>query len=278
MLAEALLFAVARLTSPRSRAAVIRDAVGLWARARRCRAAWAEHEARTRAAIDRAIDGVAVRRTAVVLGSGLLRDVPIDRLSSMFDKVVLVDIVHLPTVRLKVLLRRYPNVSFMTRDISGYDRLAEQSWIKLATGQDDLGVRLDPLGFLRKIDELDLVISANVLSQVAVGARKRLEEKDRKAKDRKARFMPEDTVAQLVAGHLDGLAQLPCKTVIVTDVSYVRRRRDGTIVDTGDLLYGVTPPFPFDTWDWPVAPFGEEAADEERVHRVIAAEDVAVDL
>lgn len=273
MLAEALLFAVTRLISPRSRSSAVRDAIGLRARASRRHAAWAEHEARTRAAIDRAIDGVAVRRTAVVLGSGLLRDVPIDRLSSMFNNVVLVDIVHLPTVRLKVFLRRYPNVTFLTRDISGYDRLAEQSRIKLATGQEDLGVRLDPLGFLRKIDEVDLVISANVLSQIAVGAAARL-----RAKDGHARIMPDDAVAQLVAGHLDGLAQLPCKTVIVTDVAYVRRRRDGVIVETRDLLYGVTPPFPFDTWDWPVAPFGEEAVDEERIHRVIAAEDVAVDL
>jgi len=273
MLAEALLFAVARLTSPRSRSAAVRDAIGLRARAKRCHTAWAEHEARTRAAIDRVIDGVAVRRTAVVLGSGLLRDVPIDRLSNMFNKVVLVDIVHLPTVRLKMLFRRYPNVSFMTRDISGYDRLVEQSRIKLATGQDDLGVRLDPLGFLRKIDEVDLVISANVLSQIAVGAASRL-----RVKDGQARVMPDDAVAQLVAGHLDGLAQLPCKTVIVTDVSYVRRRRDGVVIETRDLLNGVIPPPPFDTWDWPVAPFGEEAADEERVHRVIAAEDVAVDL
>lgn len=273
MLADAFLFAATRLMSPRSRPAAIRDAIGLRARADRCRAAWAEHEARTRAAIDRAIDGVAVRRTAVVLGSGLLRDVPIERLSSMFNKVVLVDIVHLPTVRLRMFLRRYPNVTFMTRDISGYDRLAEQSRIKLATGQEDLGVRLDPLGFLRKIDELDLVISANVLSQIAVGAVSRLH-----SKDGQARIMPEDAVTQLVAGHLDGLAQLPCKTVIVTDVSYVRRQRDGSIVESRDLLHGVTPPFPSDTWDWPVAPFGEESAELERVHRVIAAEDVAVDL
>jgi hypothetical protein len=273
MLAEALLFAATRLTSPRSRTSAVRDAVGLWARAGRCRAAWAEHEARTRAAIDRVIDGVAVRRTAVVLGSGLLRDVPIDRLSSMFNKVVLVDIVHLPTVRLKTFLRRYPNVSFMTRDISGYDRLVEQSRIKLATGQDDLGVRLDPLGFLRKIDELDLVISANVLSQIAVGAVSRLH-----SKDGQARVMPDNAVAQLVAGHLDGLAQLPCKTVIVTDVSYIRRQRDGFVVENRDLLHGVIPPPSFDAWHWPVAPFGEEEVDEERIHKVIAAEDVAVDL
>ena len=273
MLADALLFAATRLSSPHTRGAAIRDAIGLRARSRRCRAAWSEHEERTRAAIDRAIDGVEVRRTAVVLGSGLLCDVPIERLSSMFKKVVLVDVCHLPTVRLKVLLRRYPNVSFMTRDISGYDRLAEQSRIKLATGQDELGVRLDPLGFLRKIDELDLVISANVLSQIAVGAEARLQ-----AKDGQARIMPDDAVAQLVAGHLDGLAQLPCKTVIVTDVSYVRRRQDGVIVESHDLLAGVTPPFAADAWDWTVAPFGEEAPDEERIHRVIAAEDVAVDL
>ena len=117
------------------------------------------------------------------------------------------------------------------------------------------------------------MISANVLSQIAVGAVARLQ-----AKDGQARIMPDDAVAQLVAGHLDGLAQLPCKTVIVTDVSYVRRRRDGVVVETCDLLHGVTPPFPSDTWEWPVAPFGEETADEERVHRVISAEDVAVDL
>ncbi|MBS1183373.1 MAG: hypothetical protein H6Q99_3253 [Proteobacteria bacterium] len=273
MFADALLFAATRLISPRSRGAAIRDAIGLRARAGRCRTAWTEHEARTRAAIERAIDGVPVRRTAVVLGSGLLRDVPIERLSNMFNKVVLVDIVHLPTVRLKLFFRRYPNVTFMTRDISGYDRLVEQSRIKLATGQRDLGVRLDPLGFLRKIDDVDLVISANVLSQIAVGAEIRL-----RTKVGQARVMPEDAVAQLVAGHLDGLAQLPCKTVIVTDVSYVRRRRDGGIVETRDLLHGVKPPLPSDAWDWPVAPFGEEAADEERIHRVIAAEDVAVDL
>lgn len=273
MLGQVLEFAFARLLAPRTRPAAIRDAIGLKARARRCRTAWAEHEARTCAAIDHAIDGVAGRRTAVVLGSGLLRDVPLDRLSNMFKRVVLVDICHLPSVRLKLLLRRYPNVRLMTRDISGYDRLAEQSRIKLATGQDDLGVRLDPLGFLRKIDELDLVISANVLSQIAEGAAVRLT-----AKDGQRRIMPDDAVTELVAGHLDGLAQLPCKTVIVTDVAYERRRRDGTVAQRFDLLYGVTPPAALDRWEWTVAPFGEESPDEERVHMVIAAEDVAIDL
>jgi len=273
MLAEALLYLTTRVISPRTRGAAVRDAIGLAARAARCRTAWHEHEQRSAAAIDRAIDGVEIRRTAVVLGSGLLRDVPIDRLANMFNKVVLVDICHLPSVRFRMLLRRYSNVEFVTRDISGYDRLAEQSRIKLATGQDDLGVRLDPLGFLRRIPDVDLVISANVLSQIAVGAAARL-----KAKDGQANIMPDDAVTQLVAGHLDGLAQLACKTVIVTDVSYVRRQRNGVVVETQDLLFGVIPPVASDEWDWPVAPFGEESADIERVHHVIAAEDVAVDL
>lgn len=273
MLAEALLYVLTRVMSPKTRSAAVRDAIGLAARAKRCRHAWQEHEQKTIAAIDRAIDGVELRRTAVVLGSGLLRDVPIDRLSSMFKKVVLVDICHLPSVRLKVLLRRYPNVQFMTRDISGYDRMAQQSRIKLATGQDDLGVRLDPLGFIRRIPEVDLVISANVLSQIAIGAAARL-----KAKDGQVNIMPDDAVPQLVAGHLDGLAQLACKTVIVTDVSFVRLDRSGQIVESEDLLAGVTPPLAQDEWDWPVAPFGEEAADTERVHHVISAEDVAIDL
>ncbi len=55
--------------------------------------------------------GLRQKRTAVVLGSGLLRDVPIEELSENFDTVVLVDLVHLASVRLWLRLTRIPQCS-----------------------------------------------------------------------------------------------------------------------------------------------------------------------
>lgn len=274
MLAEFALYALAFVFSPRVPHAARRDAVGLWARRRRCRGDWAEHEERTRTAI-RAIGARAGgSRKAVVLGSGLLADVPIDWLARNFSEVVLVDICHLPIARFKVWLTRpRGKVRFVTMDLSGYDKLVDQTRIKLSTGQDDLGVRLDPLQPIRRMRDVDYVVSANLLSQIAVGAAARLA-----SKDGHANILPDDAVAELVRGHLDSLASLSCKTCLVTDIAYDRRDRSGRIIESVDLLAGVQLPDVFDSWSWTVAPFGEEAEDEERVHRVVTVEDEAVDL
>jgi hypothetical protein len=273
MLAE---FAV-YLTTPAGRSVrrsgALRDAVSLWARGRRCRTAWMDHEARTKAAFHRAIEGVAGRGTVVVLGSGMLRDVPIERLAAEFARVVLVDIVHLSPVRLALRLSGARNVELMTRDLSGYDELLQRARIGAATGQDEIGGRLDPLGFVRRMDGVDLVLSANLLSQIGVGAEARM-----RRPDGGAVFMPDDTVARLISAHLDSLAALPCRTCLVTDVSYVVRDREGGVVESRDLMHGVEPPDADAEWDWPVAPFGEEGRDTERVHHVIAVQDVAFDL
>jgi hypothetical protein len=50
--------------------------------------------------------GLRQKRTAVVLGSGLLRDVPIRELAAAFDTVVLIDLVHVASVRLRMKAER----------------------------------------------------------------------------------------------------------------------------------------------------------------------------
>jgi hypothetical protein len=274
MISEVALYALSFLMSPRVPHKARREAIGLWARRRRCRAEWAEHEERTRVAIRTVGATVTGHRKAVVIGSGLLADVPIEWLCEQFREVVLVDICHLPVARFKVLRARgKAKVQFLTLDISGYDKLVMQTRIKLSTGQDDLGVRLDPLSVIRRMKNVDYVVSANVLSQIAVAAEARLADKDGHAN-----ILPDDAVAQLVAGHVDSLASMPCKTCLVTDVVFDRIDQTGARLESVDLLAGVALPKAFDSWSWTVAPFGEEAENSERVHRVVAIEDVAVEL
>jgi hypothetical protein len=253
MILEAIQYAATYPVTPKPLRSHIHSSVSLWSRSGRCAKDWAEHEENCRAFIRETVKGMKQRRTAVVLGSGLLRDVPIELLSRAFDTVVLVDLVHLASVRIWLKRRGFRNVRLISRDLSGFD--------------DALAANTaEPLAFLRQVPYLDLAISANLLSQIGVGAERRLE----KSSD----TPPVDVVQHLIRAHLDGLAGLPCRTVLLSDVSYGVMAKDGTEGETGDLLHGVPAPAPHQSWRWPVVPFGEESRDYRIVHKVIAARDL----
>jgi hypothetical protein len=233
MIAEAIQYLATLPVTAKPFRPFIRSSVNLWSRAGRCRKAWAQ------------------KRTAVVLGSGLLRDVPIEILATEFDTVVLVDLVHLASVDIWLKGKRYRNVRLIARDLSGYDELAA-------------GDTPEPLGFLRQVPYLDFVVSANLLSQIGRGVSRRLAAES-------TGKMPDDVGARLIAAHLDGLGGLPCRTCLVTDISYAVIDRTGKTHEEADLLLGIAPPTERRNWTWPVAPFGEESRDYQIVHQVIAA-------
>lgn len=251
MIAEALLYLATLPLTGKAHRKFIRSSVNLWSRARRCSGDWAGHEEKSRAAMLAATDGMRQMRTAVVLGSGLLRDVPIAELAKRFDTVVLVDLVHVATVRLRLKAKAYRNVRLIERDLSGFDALAS-------------GGSAEPLAFLRSVPYLDLVISANLLSQIGRGVKRRLNAEA-------GHGMPEDTVEHLIAAHISGLRALPCKTCLVTDISYAVIDRNGKTHEEADLLCGIEAPDAKASWVWPVVPIGEESRDYQIVHQVIAA-------
>ena len=251
MIAETLLQLATLPLTGKGHRRFIRSSVSLWSRAGRCRHAWAAHEMRSQNAVLDAMADLRQRRTAVVLGSGLLRDVPIAALAKAFDTVLLVDLVHLASVRFWLRARRFRNVRLIERDLSGYDQFAA-------------GQAPEPLGFLRQVPYLDFVVSANLLSQIGRGVQRRLV-------DEPHGTMPEDAAARLISAHLTGLASLPCRTCLITDIAYAVIDRTGKTHDEADLLLGVPPPEAADRWTWPVAPLGEESKDYQIVHQVIAA-------
>ncbi|PYB77349.1 hypothetical protein [Rhizobium wuzhouense] len=247
MILEALNYAATWPLTSAAHRPFIRSSVNLWARANRCRTAWAEHERQTKAAILKAAEQCRQRRTVVVLGSGLLRDVPITELSRLFDTVVLVDLVHLASVRGWLKLKGLKNIRLIERDLSGLDALLA-------------GEVLEPLSFLRQVPYLDLVVSANLLSQIGIGVARRLGGQSEDS----------DRVRQAIAAHVEGLAQVPAATCLVTDISYTVIDRGGLRHETVDLMHGVDLGTPSARWDWPVIPFGEESRDYQIVHHVIA--------
>ena len=253
MLAEFALRALTPAAPLARRFGLLHEGVALWARGHRQRKAWEPHHARCRAIIAEVVATLSRRRKAVVLGSGPARDIPLDVLCASFDEVVLVDIVHLPLLRLK--LWRRPKVSLLSRDLTG-----TMAWL---AGEAE--GRQDPLADLVADDSLDLVVSANLLSQLAWPVADWLEDNPARAA-----ALPADLPARCIAWHLDDLARFNGHVCLISDVEMVERDRIGAIHERLDLMYGVALPKEDESWLWPVAPFGEAEREREYVHKVCA--------
>lgn len=253
MILEALNYAASWPLTPPAFRPYLASSVSLWSRARRCAAHWKDHESRCRAVMLDTIALLPQRRSCVVLGSGLLRDVPISALSRAFDTVILVDLVHLATVRMGITLKGLGNVRLISRDL-------------LAEDPAPSGDPAEPLAFLRQVPYLDLVISANLLSQLGIGQSRWL--------DRTQPALGEPEREAILKGvierHLDGLRQLPCPAQLITDVSFDIVDRSGRREDGVDLMHGATLPDPDASWDWLVAPIGESTKNYALRHHVIA--------
>lgn len=245
-------------TAPRGlrRMELVRDSIGLWSRGTRRRGDWQPHEARCHAAVRQTLATLGRRRKAVVLGSGLVRDVPMAALLAGFEEVVLVDAVHLPFIRARMALQ--PKVRLVTRDLTGLS-----GWLG-----GEAQNRADPVADFAADRDVDVVLSANLLSQLPLGVDTFLE-----ANRRRAAELPADLAERSVAWHLADLARFRCAVCLLTDIEMREEDRQGRVVDRLDLMRGQVMPPPADAWDWTVAPFGEIERDRRYVHRVHAYPD-----
>lgn len=228
MLLEALAYALTAVRTPAPFRRHVSEAIGLWSRGRRQHRAWQPHLERTNSVIEQMMDRIPGRGTAVILGSGSLFDVPVEKLAARFRRVVLVDQAHLIGVQMRV--RRLRNVSIEWRDLSA-------------------ATTASPLNFLGRIPDLDWVVSVNLLSQLADAA-------------------PEGRERWVVDSHLSALAALPCPATLISDLEYRKEDRQGRVIERVDLLYGHRMPKPKARWAWEVAALGEESPKTARVHNV----------
>ncbi len=256
LLAELALSLITRAPVSLRRLGLVQESIGLWSRSRRQKRAWQPHYARCRDFVAAVVEELAGRRTVLVLGSGLVRDVPIELLAGRFERVVLLDAVHLPMVRFR--MRRFANVTLVTRDLTG-----TAGWL----AGTDAG-RVAPLADFARDGTVDLVVSANLLSQLPLPVANRLADHPAEAK----RF-PDDLPARIVGWHLADLSAFGCRVCLLTDVEMREEDRKGTVTSRLDLMRGHKLPRPDAEWDWTVAPFGEIDRDAAYVHHVRAYRD-----
>jgi len=224
------------------------EAIGLECRYKRHPDSWRHHLEKTRHFVLSAANKSQRRGKVIILGSGLLLDVPLETLSSMFRQVVLIDIVCLPEIRRRI--KGYDNVMFLQQDVTN---IAETLYQNIRYGRHGLpSVR--PV--LPEIDkDTGLVISLNILSQLTVVLRKYAL--------KKLKGIARDHVGawcrQIIEAHYAFLRSLPCNVCLIADQRYTNRDRNGKIAAQGSTISGISLPGPDDSWIWNIAPIGEES-------------------
>ena len=250
MIAEALAWLLTPCPAYARRLGLLAESVAIGARHRRCRAAWAPHLAATRAAVVDAIERTRRRRTALVLGSGALLDLPLAELAGAFRRVVLVDVVH--PWRSRLAGRGFANVSRVTDDVTG---------VLDAVSRGELA---SPRSYhLIDDPEVDLVVSLNLLSQLPVIPVRSL--------DGRAAPEPLAAMAQaLVRSHLADLDRSRGSTLLISDVERVVVSRDGREVERDSLIADLPEPAHDREWWWDIAPAPEADPETSERRRVVA--------
>ncbi|MBB4267342.1 hypothetical protein [Roseospira visakhapatnamensis] len=232
----------------------LRELIAIDARRRRHRRAWAPH---LRAAQSMILDCAAHLDRwdqVVVVGAAQTADVPLDLLALLFRRVVLVDLMFLPAVRIAAM--RMAPVALEPCDVTG---------VVEAVRTLPRGAPLPaPRPAIPDMAHADLVISCNVLSQLPLLPCRWLER--RHGLDPVAL---EPFRRRLIADHLRVLSAAPCPVCLITDTER-QVVVAGQPVEAVDLLHGIDPDVEGDAWWWAIAPRPEEAWTHDVRHRVIA--------
>lgn len=226
------------------------ETIDMRTRARANQQAWQPHLDATQQFILSAARRCQDKGKVVILGSGLLLDLPLAALSAMFREVALKDVVCLPGTRKE--LKRYANVTFAEHDVTG---VAEQLYRNGVQGLSELP---EPL-FSRPDDEQDagLVVSLNILSQLWVIPRTFASQRMRRlAPDR-----VDEWCGRITEAHYASLRSLSCPVCLIADHGFIKRDGSGAIISRGSTIGGLVLPEPDESWTWNIAPLSSRSRD-----------------
>lgn len=217
------------------------EAVAIGQREKRCHEFWKPHRAESKKLILQVANTLQEKKSLLILGSGPLHEIPIEELSQIFETITLVDIVHLNDTK-----KRYQelhNLIFLEHDITELES-------KIASERKIFNTV--PVAFLN--NHYSLVISANILSQLAYHLRDFLE---KKASPLVSDESLDHFSNQVSLDHFTYLKKFNCPVLLITDIETHFKNQNGEIVEIQTPYIAIDFPPPLAIWHWDVAPIPE---------------------
>lgn len=265
MLREAFEYWTTPCSPQARRLGYLAEAVALGARHRRQRLGWEPHAAACRRFITQAAALAPAGGRAVVIGSGLLIEIPLDALRARFDEVLLIDMVHTRSVRRRTA--GMPNVRLIELDVSGaldaLDAALTAKTRTLPTGFAPPALPGSRAEGAPNGAPVSFAVSCNLLSQLPL--------MPLDAIDRRAPAIPDAErlafAQRLATDHLRWLAGLATRSALFSDTESLWIR-NGAVEEREDSLWGLSLPAPDAEWLWDIAPAPEQERDRDQRHRV----------
>lgn len=227
----------------------LEEAISMAARRKRCRTQWDSHFKHCQNAILQAVSQAELHRKIVIFGAGSLLDIPLSQLSQQFEKVYLVDIIFLKAARQAI--KAYPNVYLVEQDVTG----VLEGVLQGQSSQNMLStVCYAPLknATWGSLDEIDCVVSLNLLSQIPLLPVNWLLKKTA-ISEKQAEIFGQ----HLIQSHLDYLNQFKQIKCLISDRNHIEFNQAHQVTDEFNPLWEVEVPKPSEEWMWEVMPLGE---------------------
>ncbi len=204
---------------------------------------WQPHLENSRQLILQAASQTQQHHKVVVLGSGLLIDVPVEVLAKQFNTVILIDIAHL--IGARRLRKKLDNITLLEHDITG---LAEA----LLSYQHGKALPSPNAKLPNIAQDADLIISCNMLSQLAITPSQYLQQRFNIGGQHLANWQQE-----IIINHLSLLSDQSGRRVLLCDTYHDYLNQKGKLLQREEMLHGIKVGKAEQQWHWLIAPLGE---------------------
>lgn len=219
----------------------VKESIAILARYKRCHFTWKSHLENCHREIENFSQKISQKKTLLILGSGPLHEIPIEKLLQNFETIYLVDAIHPKEVLKKY--KDHPKIKFFYHDIS--EREAE---IKLGNLNQKI-----PSKFLD--EKIDAVISANLLSQIPFHIENYLIKNFPNMIDSQREIF----CTEIARDHLTYLKKFQCPVLLITDIETQIIYPQKNLIEIESPYHeGILKNFNHE-WNWLLAPLGEKS-------------------
>ncbi|MDG0817142.1 hypothetical protein [Bdellovibrio svalbardensis] len=248
MIFESLEFFLTPTTPLARKYGFLYSSISLKHRYERCKKMWIPHLKNCQDLFTDAVASLPQKKSVVILGSAHLHEIPMHLLLENFEQITLVDVVH--PLKHHWLAKRNHRVKLITQDLTEALQHLEKlnSLDELhALGQELAGKDLFHF-------EADLIVSANLLSQLALLPIDAIEKKLK----RELTVDEKDQICtDFAQTHLKNLEGCKGKKLIYADREVIYKDPQGEVIYRGHYPVNFAGYKELKKWNWVLAPLGE---------------------
>lgn len=252
MIYEALIFLLTPTTPIAKKYGFLYQSVALQQRYKRCRSFWLNHLKNCQDVFLESIKDLPQKKKVIILGSAHLHEIPLHLLEQNFQEIILVDVIH--PLRHHWLAKKNKRLQLITMDLSKaldkLDQVKNLEDLERLTGD----LESEDLFFF----DADLIVSANIMSQLALLPMEHVEKKTRSALELSEK---DDLCRRFAEMHLKSLLNCKGKKLIYADREVIYLDKEEKETYRGGYNVDFTDFQKQKEWEWYIAPLNEASKE-----------------